>query len=194
MLRRTPLIVLVVSLFMLLVPNVAAGGGCHASSEVNSARAGGDATIDIEKCGYSPDILYIEPGTEVSWVNRDPVPHTVTGIGLTLGGESELSKGEKTETFRFKDAGVFPYYCIFHPGMAGALVVGDVDAVKASADNFQSIPLAVGAGDDRPQRGGDGDEGSAWLVPMVAVALASLASVVLIVTGLRRRRRRPQTA
>lgn len=191
MLRRSSLIVIVGALFALLVPNANAGGGCHGSPSMTTGRADGEVTVPIEGCAYSPAILYVEPGTEVSWVNRDPAPHTVTGIGLSIAGDHHFSQGQRTESFRFDDAGVYPYYCILHAGMAGAVLVGDVGADKASAEKLQGIPLAVSdTNDARPQpRGG---EGSNNLVPMLIVGVGTVVAAALLIAEIKRRRRGPQ--
>ena len=184
MLRRTLSIVLVAGLIFVLAPSASAGG-CHASSTATSARADSDATLAIAKCGFTPTILYVEPGSRVTWVNKDPMPHTVTGVGLSLGGVKNIQSGGRTEAFRFDGVGVYPYYCILHPGMAGAVVVGDVSSDKASADEVQSVPLAIPRSNDRPpaQPGG---QGSSMLVPGIG-AIVLVALTVGLVLGWRRR-------
>ena len=193
MLRRASQVVVVGFLLVLFVPNAGLAGGCHASSEMTTGRAGGNATVDIAQCGYSPAILYIEPGAEVTWVNQDPVPHTVTGTGLSLGGEKNIELGERTESFRFDDTGVYPYYCILHPGMTGAVVVGDVSAVKAAAEEVQSMPLAVLAADDQPPIG-PAEESSSVVVPMLIVIAAAIAAAGFLIGRWRKERDEPQPA
>lgn len=133
--RRMPT-VLVLSLLscavLVLTPSAAAGGGCYAEGPTSSSRATGDATVPIQKCEFQPTVLYIEPGSTVTWGNKDPVPHSVTGAYGSIGGDKLLKDGDEL-SFRFDNAGVFPYYCVLHPGMAGAVVVGDADDLKAAA-------------------------------------------------------------
>ena len=192
MLRRASEVVVVGLLLVFFVPSAGLAGGCHASSEMTTGRAGGNATVDIAGCGYSPAVLYVEPGSEVTWVNQDPVPHTVTGMGLSLGGEKNIELGERTESFRFDDTGVYPYYCILHPGMTGAVVVGDVSAVKAGAEEVQSMPLAVPAADDQTPIG-PAEEGSSIVVPLL-IAIATPATAAGFLIGRRRKHREPQPA
>ena len=191
MLRRASEVVVVGFLLVLFVPNAGLAGGCHASSQMTTGRTRGNATIDIAQCGYSPAILYVEPGSEVTWVNQDPVPHTVTGTGLSLGGEKYLELGERTESFRFDDTGVYPYYCILHPGMTGTVVIGDVSAGKAAAEEVQSMPDAVPAADEQPPTAPA--EESSSVVPMLIAIAASIAAASLLI-GRRRRHREPQPA
>jgi plastocyanin len=100
--------------------------------------AGGGPTINILEGSsiqgspdYDPDELTVSAGAEVSVVNQDTLPHTVTsGTGpqdpnsaqlfdtsLINGGESAtLSLAQVT-------AGQYDYYCMVHPYMTGKLVV-----------------------------------------------------------------------
>lgn len=193
MLRRASQVVVVGFLLVLFVPNAGIAGGCHASSQMTTGRTGGNATIDIANCSYSPAILYVEPGAEVTWVNQDPVPHTVTGMGLSLGGEKYIELGEQTESFRFNEAGVYPYYCILHPGMTGAVVVGDVSADKAAAEEVQSMPLAVPAPDEQPPRG-PAEESSSVVVPMLIAIAAGITAAGFLIARRRKKRGEPQPA
>ena len=44
-------------------------------------------------------------------------------------------------TFAFRDEGVFPYYCTFHPGMSGAIVVGDASGPGATSEGGAFGPV-----------------------------------------------------
>jgi plastocyanin len=102
-------------------------GGCHPDSPgIKSVDARGKATaaVSIKGCEFAPTVLWVDPGTEVSWTNNDPVPHTVTGALFTFGEEKILEMGDGTDS-RFNEEGVFPYSCTIHPGMVAAIVVGD---------------------------------------------------------------------
>ena len=41
-----------------------------------------------------------------------------------MGTYDELMPG-KSVTHKFASSGVYPYFCVIHPGMVGAVVVGD---------------------------------------------------------------------
>jgi plastocyanin len=118
---------------MILSAPAAAGGGCHATGDPTAGRGFKGVTVPIEECMFTPTVLYVDPGAEVTWVNKDPVPHTVSGVGLSWGTYDNLGMhGRVTHTF--KSEGVFPYYCLLHPSMVGAVVVGDPAASKAAAE------------------------------------------------------------
>jgi plastocyanin len=126
-----------------------AGGGCHTPPTASR----GDA-VDIADLCFVSTVLYVEPGTEVTWTNRDSIEHDVVGVGDTWGdpGTSLLSGDEVS--YRFDQDGVYPYACWLHPGMVGAIVVGDgvgtdLGAVAAAGDGpaaAASSTLAQGSG------------------------------------------------
>lgn len=105
-----------------LVPGVAGasgGGGCG-----GPVTDGAGTTVEIEDFCFGPTILRVAPGESVTFVNLDRSPHTVLGANATWGGYDALKKGHEA-TYGFAEAGVFPYVCTWHPGMVGAIVVGD---------------------------------------------------------------------
>ncbi|MGH2807411.1 MAG: cupredoxin domain-containing protein [Actinomycetota bacterium] len=196
MTRRTVAVLLLGALaaaMLVLAPSAAAGGGCHGVGDPSVARVYGDSVaVDVGKCTFSPTILYIEEGTTVTWDNFDPVPHTVTGVGNSLHGDEYLEANETPVSFTFDDAGVFPYYCILHPGMAAAVVVGDVDAQAAAADEAGAfVPpsndvykrIAAQGGSESP----DPDAMPAW----PALTAGAVAALAVIALGVFWRRRHP---
>ncbi len=97
-----------------------AGGGCH----IPPATGRGDS-VDIADLCFVATVLYVQPGTDVTWTNRDAMTHVVVGVGDTWGDpEISLMQGD-TVRYRFDRDGVYPYSCLIHPGMVGAIVVGD---------------------------------------------------------------------
>jgi plastocyanin len=107
-----------------LVSPAAAGGGCH--TEEMSNGVGGQ--VDVGKNCFFPTVLRVDPGTTVTWRSFDPVEHNVTSAGGLI---SETLAAGAAYDFRFTKAGIYPYYCSLHPGMAGAVVVGDQSPVAA---------------------------------------------------------------
>ncbi len=68
---------------------VAAGGGGHCQSQ--ELTTGGGSTSTIERGCYSPTVLHVGVGGEVTWTNRDAVPHTVTGLFGSWGATTTSS-------------------------------------------------------------------------------------------------------
>ena len=89
---------------------------------------------------YEPPVISIQKGDTVSWINDDQEGHTVTsgeGPGRFgwMGGDKfgepdgffdsgRFMKGESW-SFTFNEAGLFRYFCTFHPWMEGIVVVGE---------------------------------------------------------------------
>jgi len=104
------------------VPGVArasGGGGC--------GQAVTDSTgtkVEIASFCFGPTITRVHPGAKVTFTNLDPVSHSVLGANGSWGGYDALKKS-RSVTYRFSEAGVYPYVCTFHIGMVGVVVVGD---------------------------------------------------------------------
>ncbi len=158
----------------LLGGSVAAGGGCHNNNPSTDAAA---TAVLIRDCGFAPTIVRVPVGATVTWTNTEQLSHVVTGVGwgqtqtLALGG---------TFSYTFTQAGIYPYSCFLHPGMDGAVVVGEaspnVPLAQANASPA-NVPLA------QANAGPDGPAGVAW--PLTAVL-----SVVAAATGFGFARRR----
>lgn len=113
-----------------------AGGGCHAGATQGS----GEVVEMVDAC-FTPTTLRIEPGDSVTFVNSDPMIHNVVANGW--GHFDDLDQGDRFRV-SFDDAGVYPYACTYHPGMTGAIVVGD----GTGAGNGPVVTVAIP--DDAP--------------------------------------------
>jgi plastocyanin len=121
--------VLTGGLLLVAAPASAGGGLCH-DPEPTSASS---VAVDAKDNCFFPTVLYVEEGATVTWTNRDFVPHSVTGLALGWGtGQKTLFRGDSVSV-EFSDPGVYPYTCILHPGMVGAVVVGEPSAKDAGA-------------------------------------------------------------
>ena len=68
------------------------------------------------------DPLTVAPGAQVTVVNSDDVAHTVTSkvkgqFDVKVGGNAQTTFNAPTTPGRY------PYYCVYHPGMVGVLIV-----------------------------------------------------------------------
>jgi len=118
--RAFAVVVLFLIALSLGAPAAVAGGGCH-SSQFTDARG---VRVDVQNLCFTPTVIRIQPGQRVTWTNQDNTAHTVTGAAFLWGSTDELGFHQKI-SFRFAASGVFPYFCLIHPGMVGAVVVGD---------------------------------------------------------------------
>jgi plastocyanin len=82
--------------------------------------AGPPATVTIEGTSYQPATITVKKGESVTFVNKDPFPHTVTAAGK-FDSKSIAANGKWT--YKATKAGEFPYICTLHPNMKGTIEV-----------------------------------------------------------------------
>jgi plastocyanin len=106
------------------IPGAAlAGGGCHGGMTEADATGEAETTIHLVDACFDPSVLRIDPGATVTFRNEDEgLIHNVGGTEWGFYGE--MGTGD-TFTATFDDPGVYPFACSYHPGMTGAIVVGD---------------------------------------------------------------------
>ena len=143
--RRAPLALWATAAPILVFASPAgAGGGCHAAGE-GQTTGSGDRVDMVDMC-MTPTVLHVDEGRVVTFTNKDGVEHNLYGVGW---GTDRLGRGD-AHNERFDDAGTFPYTCTLHPGMNGAIVVGDeaiptepIASVTAEQDNGATSALPV---------------------------------------------------
>jgi plastocyanin len=155
-----------------------AGGGCHAPA--TDARG---STVALSDLCFSPTVLRVAPGSEVTFVNQDTITHPLSRPG---GDWYWDGNGGARTTVRMDEAGTYPFFCYAHPGMVGVVVVGDGRGLGAGVDSVASAsgPAAAPAGAGQPAQpttaaGGLPQVPATWLV------LVALAGLVGVVTGTR---------
>src|ERR1700691_2763445 len=77
--------------------------------------------VSIDNFSFAPMEMTISKGTQVTWVNKDDVPHTVVSVDHKFKSQA-LDTDEKF-SFTFQDAGTYAYFCSVHPMMTGKIVV-----------------------------------------------------------------------
>jgi plastocyanin len=167
-------LVAILSATVLAVAPAEAGGGCHAP-----ATEGRGTTVALTDLCFTPTVLRVAPGTEVTFVNRDSIVHPLGRPGGEWSWDG--TAGGRT-TVRLDQAGTYPFFCYVHPGMVGVVVVGDgrgpvpgaqvvqVDDPAAPAPAAATGQPATSAGADLPSFP------AAWLVLVALAALAGAAA------------------
>src|SRR5262249_53912881 len=79
------------------------------------------AEIKIDNFSFTPATLTVQGGTQVTWTNRDDIPHTVVSDDQAIKSKA-LDTDEKF-AFTFTEAGTYTYFCSLHPKMKGKVVV-----------------------------------------------------------------------
>lgn len=180
---------------LLSMPAAAGGGFCRGVPVTDTST---DRAYMADNC-FTPTIVRIDVGQSVTWTNKDGTPHVVAGANGSWGYDGEIGQGGRT-TIRFTRSGVYPYFCIIHPGMIGAVVVGDGEASLASssavipvAGATPSPATAAGASQAVSALKAATDEGSSvgWKAATV-VGFAMFALAVALLASGRVRSRRPR--
>ena len=96
---------------------------------------------------YIPYEITINVGEEVTWSNDDSAAHTVTGGSAADGPsgvfDSGLFMAGTTYSFKFEEAGTYPYFCMVHPWMEGIVNVGTSEVTTTSIPEPELISEPV---------------------------------------------------
>jgi plastocyanin len=77
-------------------------------------------TVTIEAMKFEPQTLTVHLGEQVTWVNKDPFPHTVSAPDSVES--KEIAPGA-TWVYRARQTGDIKYHCTLHPSMTGELKI-----------------------------------------------------------------------
>jgi len=93
---------------------------------------------------YDPSEVTIDVGSEVTWSNDDTAAHTVTSGDIREEGpdgyfDSGLFMAGKSFSYKFEEAGEFPYFCQVHPWMTGTVIVQEAHAEDGAEDRAMAM-------------------------------------------------------
>ena len=102
------------------------GSQSGSNSGVAQAAAAGPSTVPstevkIDNFAYSPGVVTVKVGAQVTWTNKDDIPHTVDSTEGKFKSAA-LDTDDKFQ-FRFSEPGEYPFYCRMHPKMTGKIIV-----------------------------------------------------------------------
>jgi plastocyanin len=169
------------------IPSAAlAGGGCHGGLTQQDATGQDEVTVRMIDACFQASITTVDPGTPVTFVNEDlGLTHNLGGNGW--GNFEDMITGD-TYRASFDAPGIYPFACNYHPGMTGAIVVGDgtgagngeevtVMPFEPVADTAKSLPAA--------------DPSNGSTLGFLAIGVLGLALGAGITAGVSRVRRHP---
>lgn len=163
---------LIATLVLGAAPAVA-GGGCHDGVTSADARGDDETTVEMKDACFRPTTVFVDPGTSVTFVSRDAgITHNVGGN--LWGHFDDMMQGD---AFRatFAEPGTYPYACSYHPGMTGAIVVGDgVAATDAGSVTIEPFGEAEPGG----LTGTVAEDPSSWPTLLVGIAGAVVGATV----------------
>jgi plastocyanin len=115
--------------FLIFATTLAAGCGARtdgapplaaprpAEPEVDAAK------VVIDNFAFSPREITVAPGTRVTWINHDDVPHTATSSVRPRAFDSGALDTDDSFSFVFTAPGTYDYFCAVHPHMTGKVIV-----------------------------------------------------------------------
>jgi plastocyanin len=77
--------------------------------------------VHIDNFTFQAQTLTVAPGTEVTWINRDDIPHTVVSTDQVF--KSKALDSDDKFTYKFTQPGTYKYFCSIHPKMTGEIIV-----------------------------------------------------------------------
>jgi plastocyanin len=176
-----PLLAVLAGLLAVAPPAAAGGGGCH-----RPATEGRGTTMALSEMCFSPTVLRVAEGSEVTIINRDQLDHPLARAGGEWGWEGRM--GDRT-TVRLDGAGTYPFFCNVHPGMVGVVVVGDGHNTGSSVVEAAGPGGATSAGDAAAAAAA---EPAATRFPTAWLVLVALCALVGAVAGTRLAARQPR--
>ncbi len=132
------------ALLVTAIPVAAGGGFCH-----YAATEGQGTTVELTQICFTPTVLHVQPGDTVTFVNRDSFEHVLSAANGGWALTNRIGQGQSF-SYRFSSPGIFPYTCYLHPGMSGAVVVGDGKAVSSHAVEIQPASAGTPSGRSVP--------------------------------------------
>jgi plastocyanin len=92
-----------------------------ATSASPDASSGSTAEVKIDNFAFTPAVITVKTGTQVTWINHDDIPHTVDSTQGKF--KSAAMDTDDKFQFRFTEPGEYPFFCRMHPKMTGKIVV-----------------------------------------------------------------------
>jgi plastocyanin len=183
MLRRILLLALLpLGPVLLASAPAVAGGGGHCT-EVTSGHSAG---VDLKGSCIFPTLVRVPSGGgEVTFTNYDAIDHVIAGAGNAWGSDGIMHQFDSF-TVQFTGDGVYPFQCYLHPGMSGAILVGDANARGAATSGGVTVPVppspavtpsAVAVANVESQT--TAEQGSWWLFGVGALVLVAAAAFVV---------------
>jgi plastocyanin len=82
-----------------------------------------DAIITIDNFTFTPAQITVAPGTKVTWINNDDIPHMIVDATNPQVMKSLPLDTNDRFSFTYAKAGAYPYFCGLHPHMQGTVIV-----------------------------------------------------------------------
>jgi plastocyanin len=91
------------------------------TNQETSQTASESARIVISQMRFDPAVVTVQKGAEVTWNQRDAMPHTIKANDNSFVSPRLTNNGEFSHVF--DKSGSYTYYCSIHPSMRGEIRV-----------------------------------------------------------------------
>jgi 3',5'-cyclic AMP phosphodiesterase CpdA len=78
--------------------------------------------IGIDNFAFTPPVLTVKPGTKVTWINGDDVPHLIVSVQRAWRQSPVLDTDQRFSA-TLNAPGTYSYFCSLHPMMQGKIIV-----------------------------------------------------------------------
>ena len=148
----------------------------HPTAEVTNAKGSSVPGCEETNECFIPADVTVDVGGEVTWTNDDAAGHTITSGTPDDGPDGTFDSGlfipGNEYTFKFEEAGTYPYFCIVHPWMTGMVTVsgdshGDGSMETAGSDMAMDDDHSMMEDQDMDAMGMamDGDASATGMLP-----------------------------
>src|SRR5215212_2581479 len=135
---------------------------------------GKTSTVSIKNFAFDPPNATVAPGTTVTWVNNDQVPHTATANDGAF--DSGTLQPGQSYSFAFDKPGTYAYHCNIHPYMTATVTVSGASASSSGSASLtaSASPSASPSGSASASASGSASASSSGS----AMATSSTASAI----------------
>ena len=97
------------------------GRGSSGADQTPVVSGAEQVTVEIKDYEFFPARLTVDAGTDVTWVNRDNVPHNA----VADDGAFDTGRLDKDDSgsVTLEEPGAYPYKCTYHPDMTATVTV-----------------------------------------------------------------------
>lgn len=132
------------SSLLIVLMGIGCTGSQHESATIPPDNVPKLHVVEITQMKFVPDVLNVNKGDTIMWINKDMVDHDVTEQNLNSWTSSRMPSGASWKMVATKSDA---YYCSLHVIMEGKIIVdGNELAMTAFTGN---ITLCGGPAPDR---------------------------------------------
>jgi plastocyanin len=142
---------------------------------------GKNMTVSIKNFAFNPPNMTVAPGTTLTWVNNDQVPHTATATNPAGVFDSGTLQPGQSYSFTFNKPGTYAYHCAIHPYMTGTVTVSGASA-SAGRSSMASSSMASSSMASSSMTSPTASTGT-QLPSTGGPSLGGLAALALVISG-----------